>query len=91
MFVTEGAALGCIGGFIGVSAALALAWLINNLGLTWLPPGRIEAIPLAVRLASEPGMLLSSALTLVIVAAFSAVVPAVRASRMNIVDALRHA
>ncbi len=91
MFVTEGLMLGCLGAILGIAIALLLAWVINHIGLTWLPPGRIEPIPLAVRVAGETGMLLASAAVLVVVAALSAILPAARAARMNIVDALRHA
>ncbi|HEY8709795.1 MAG TPA: FtsX-like permease family protein [Burkholderiaceae bacterium] len=90
MFVSEGVVLGCFGALIGIVVALALAWGINQLGLTWTPPGRIEPVPLAVRLAGENGMMLASAIGLVVVAALSAIMPAARAARMNIVDALRH-
>jgi len=90
MFVSEGIVLGIFGAMIGIAAATGFAWAINQLGLTWIPPGRIEPVPLAVRLAGEHGMMLLSAVGLVIVAAFSAILPAARASRMNIVDALRH-
>jgi len=90
MFVSEGIVLGCFGAVLGIGAALGLAWVINQLGLTWTPPGRIEPVPLAVRLAGEHRMMLASAIGLVVVAAVSAVLPAARASRMNIVDALRH-
>jgi putative ABC transport system permease protein len=91
MFVSEGLLLGCFGAVLGIAAALAAAWLINQLDLTWTPPGRIEAVPLAVRLAGEHRMMLGSAVGLIIVAVLSSVLPAVRAARMNIVDALRHA
>jgi putative ABC transport system permease protein len=90
MFLCEGLVLGCIGAVLGTGAAIALAWLINNLGLTWIPPGRIEAVHLAVRVAGENGMILAGAVGLVIVAAASAIVPATRAASMEIVDALRH-
>ena len=90
MFVSEGVVLGCFGAVLGIVAALGLAWAINQLGLTWTPPGRIEPVPLAVRLTGEHGMMLASAIGLVIVAALSAILPAARAARMNIVDALRH-
>jgi putative ABC transport system permease protein len=90
MFISEGIVLGCFGAALGIGAALGLASLINLLGLTWVPPGRIEPVPLAVRVAGEHGMLIGSAVGLVVVAAFSALLPAARASRMNIVDALRH-
>ena len=90
MFVTEGIVLGCFGAVLGIAAALVMAWIINQIGLTWIPPGRVEHVPLAVRVAGEHGMMIASAIGLVIVAALSALLPAARASRMNIVDALRH-
>lgn len=91
MFVSEGLLLGCFGAVLGIGAALVAAWLINQFDLTWTPPGRIEAVPLAVRLAGEHRMMLGSAVGLIVVAVLSSVLPAVRAARMNIVDALRHA
>ncbi len=90
MFITEGLVLGAFGTLIGSVAALALAWGINRLGLTWTPPGRIEPVPLAVHLAGEHAMMLTAAAGLIVVAALSALLPAARAARMNIVDALRH-
>lgn len=91
MFVTEGVVLGCMGAALGILTAMALGSAINHAGLTWLPPGRTEPIPLAVRVAGEYVLLLSSAVSLVVVAAVSAIVPSARAARMNIVEALRHA
>jgi putative ABC transport system permease protein len=90
MFVTEGVLLGFFGALLGIGFAIAAAWLINRLGLTWMAPGRVEPSPLAVRVASEHGMMLASATALVIVSAASAILPAARAARMNIVEALRH-
>ena len=90
LFVAEGLVLGVAGAVLGILAALAAAWAVNAMGLTWTPPARIDEVPLAVRVAQEPAMLAVSAAGLVIVAALSAIVPAARASRMNIVDALRH-
>jgi putative ABC transport system permease protein len=70
--------------------ALGFAWAFNETGLTWTPPGRVELVPLAVRVAGEHWMMWGSAIGLVVVASLSAILPAARASRMNIVDALRH-
>jgi putative ABC transport system permease protein len=90
MFVLEGLVLGCFGAVLGIAAAWAMAWVINQLGLNWTPPSRIEPVPLAVRLEGEHVMMVTHAIGLVLVAAVSALLPAARASRMNIVDALRH-
>lgn len=91
LFLAEGLVLGCIGAALGVAVASGLAALINRVGFTWLPPGRVEPIPLAVRVAGEYWMLGASAAGLIVVAAVSALLPAARAARMNIVEALRHA
>jgi putative ABC transport system permease protein len=90
MFVTEGIVLGCVGALLGVAAALGLAWAINHAGLTWIAPGRVDPTPLAVRVAGEHMLMLGCAVGLVLVAALSALLPAARAARMNIVEALRH-
>ena len=90
MFFAEGIVLGSVGCVIGIIASMLLAWLVNALGLTWTPPARIEPAPFAVRVAGEYLMIISAALGLVVVASLSAIFPAARASRMNIVDALRH-
>ena len=90
MFVAEAIMLGMIGSLLGVTMTLGVAWTIGQLGLTWTPPGRIEPVPLAVRVAGEHLMMWGSAIGLVVVASLSAILPAARASRMNIVDALRH-
>ena len=44
LFVTEGVLLGLLGAVLGIGVAIALAGLINALGLTWLPPGRVEPV-----------------------------------------------
>lgn len=90
MFVSEGLVLACFGSVLGIGAALVLAWGINQLGLTWVPPGRIEQVALAVHLAGENVMMASAAVGLLVVGVLSAIVPADRAARMNIVEALRH-
>jgi putative ABC transport system permease protein len=83
--------LGIVGAVVGTLVAIAIAWAFNRMGFAWTPPGRVELIPLAVRVASEPRMVLVCAAGLVAVAAVSAALPAARAARLNIVDALRHA
>ena len=90
MFLAEAVVLGTVASLLGVLAALFGAWVINLLNLTWIPPGRVEPVPLAVRVAGEYLMMLGSAAGLIVVASISAILPATRASRMNIVDALRH-
>ena len=91
LFVTEGFLLGCVGALVGVVSALVLAALVNSLGLTWLPPGTSTPLPLTIRVFSETGMIIGTAIGLVAIATLSAWLPAWRAANLSIVDALRHA
>lgn len=91
MFMCEGLILGCLGAVFGIVAAVAAAWFVNQLGLQWTPPSRVETVPLSVRLAGEHGFITMHAIGLIVVGTVSALLPAARAASMNIVDALRHA
>lgn len=90
LFMCEGLLLGLLGTTAGVLAALALAWLINHSGLTWLPPGNVDRVPLSVRVWGETGLLAFTAIGLTAVAVVSAWWPARRAAHLQVVDALRH-
>lgn len=90
MFMCEGMLLGLIGSVLGVAVALLLSALINNSGLTWTPPGYVYAYPLKTSVWGENGMILGSVIGMVVIAVISAWWPANRASKMVIVDALRH-
>jgi putative ABC transport system permease protein len=90
LFMSEALVLGVIGAAAGVVAALVVAWLVNHAGLTWLPPGQVDPVPLTVRVWGETKMMVGTAALLALVAVISAWWPARRAARMLIVDALRH-
>jgi putative ABC transport system permease protein len=90
LFVCEGVLIGAFGAALGVIGALILAGIINHSGLTWTPPGRIEPIHLHVRVWGELRMLVDTAIGLTVVAVISAWWPARRASRLQVVEALRH-
>ena len=90
LFVTEGFLLGLVGAVSGAILAIALALVVNQLGLTWLPPGSSEPLPLLLRVWGENQMIASTTLGLVVIAVASAWWPAYRAARLNVVDALRH-
>lgn len=90
LFIAEGTLIGVAGAVFGVFCALAAAFVLNRSGLTWLPPGVIDPIPLELRVWSEPAMLVMTSIGLVVVATGSALWPAHRAARLPIVDALRH-
>ena len=90
IFVCEGVLLGIAGAVLGVLLAAAVGGLVNHSGLTWTPPGRAP-VPLIIRVWGEWALIGGTAAGLVVVAALSAWLPARRAARLQIVDALRHA
>jgi putative ABC transport system permease protein len=91
MFMLEGMLLGLAGSVLGIAVALVLAFLINHGGITWTPPGRVDAVPLAVRVWGEPRPMIGVAVALTLVTLVSSWVPSRRGAKTNIVAALRHA
>ncbi len=90
LFVTEGAMLGAFGAVLGVVVALVLSLLVNQLGMTWWPPGNVDPLPLTITVLGENRMILGTTFGLVSIAILSAWWPAYRAAKLNVVDALRH-
>ena len=90
LFVTEGALLGLSGAVLGVLLALGFSAIVNQIGLTWLPPGAVDPLPLTLRVWGETGMILGTTFGLVCIAIVSAWWPAYRAAQLDVVDALRH-
>ena len=91
LFVVEGLLLGIFGALFGVVCALTVSLLINRLGLTWLPPGGAEPLPLILRVWGEMWLIVGTTTGLICIAVLSAWWPAYRAAKLNVVDALRHA
>ncbi|RDV00566.1 ABC transporter permease [Trinickia dinghuensis] len=89
IFVCEGCLLGLCGAVLGTLIALAGAALVNHAGLRWMPPGQTDSVALTVRVWGETAMIARNALGILLVATASAWLPARRASRMPIVEALR--
>ncbi len=90
LFVLEGLLLGVAGAASGAAFALLASAAVNSLGLTWLPPGSGDRLPLQFIVWGETSTIAATATGLALVAALSAWWPARRASRLVIVDALRH-
>jgi putative ABC transport system permease protein len=80
-----------VGAVVGVLSAVLLATVINSLKLTWLPPGSSTPLPLTIRVLGQYGMIIGTTIGLIVIATLSAWLPAWRAARLSIVDALRHA
>lgn len=90
LFIIEGTLLGVAGAGAGAVVAIVGSALINQMGLTWLPPGSGHPLPLLMRVWGESGAILVTMLSLMAIAAVSAWWPARRASRLVVVEALRH-
>ncbi len=90
LFVTEGALLGLCGAGLGVVLALVLSGTVNQMGMTWWPPGNIDPLPLTITVVSETRMVIGTTFGLVCIAILSAWWPAYRAAKLDIVEALRH-
>jgi putative ABC transport system permease protein len=89
LFVSEGILLGCLGGLLGLVLGWLLAYIISRIGIPMPPPpgmarGYIGQILVTRNIALE-SLALAVGTTLA-----ASLYPAWRASRMEIVDALRH-
>jgi putative ABC transport system permease protein len=89
-FLAEGSLLGIMGATIGVVLAYAVAYAINHSALTWTPPGNAVRVPLRLYLIGADWLIALTWIGLLVVSALAALVPANRAARMVVVDALRH-
>ena len=89
-FVVEGVLIGAIGATVGTLLAIVIGNLTNHMGLTWVPPGNTVPVPLRLIVLGRPWLIVEAWVGLVAVAALAALVPANRAARLAVVDALRH-
>lgn len=90
LFIAEGLVLGILGAALGTLTSLLAAFLISHSGLRWTPPGHVASYLIQIDVLSNLPLLAGSALCLIGVATLSALWPATRASRLSIVEALRH-
>ena len=88
LVLLENALLGLLGSLLGVVAGSALAGMISGIGISMPPPpGSNVGYTASIRLV--PWVLVVATLTGALAAVMAAVLPARRASRLPVVDALR--
>jgi putative ABC transport system permease protein len=88
LFALEGAFLGFFGSIMGIMLHTCVWAIIRTYPPKYTPPGVSVSVSLAVDMV--PPMLLVLLLSLVLLSLFSAIIPARRAAKQNIVDALGH-
>jgi putative ABC transport system permease protein len=89
-FVVEGALLGALGASAGVVVAALAAFALNHAGLSWTPPANSQPVPFRVDLWGRTALIAATWTALTLIATLAARVPANRAAKLQIVDALRH-
>ena len=89
LFMLEATLLGATGAVVGVIGGNLLGVLLNSSGLHMPPPpGFTAAIPF--RVLHVPAQMIGSSLLVIISLAFASILPAVRASKLQIAEALSH-
>lgn len=88
-FLAEGLILGIIGGILGLALAFILGFLISAIGIPMpAPPGMSFGYTAEILMTWQ--MSLEALLLAIVTTLAASVIPAVKASRMEIVNALRH-
>lgn len=88
-FIWEGALLGVLGGVLGVALGFLLAEIISAIGIPMPPPPGMARGYIG-QIAISPGLALDAWLLAFVTTLAASIFPALKASRLNIVDALRH-
>jgi putative ABC transport system permease protein len=88
LFLVEGLLIGIIGGFIGVTLGYGLAEAISYIGIPMPPPPGM-ARGFTGQILVNGALALDAMILALVTTLLASVMPAWRASRMNIVDALR--
>jgi putative ABC transport system permease protein len=89
IFLLEGLVIGFLGGVMGWVAGYGALSIINRAGIIMPPPPSFSR-GISLQIQFVPELFAGVLLLVTIVLVLSAVIPSVRASRLKIVDALRH-
>jgi len=87
-FLMEGFFLGLCGAILGTCSAILLAKLFNSMNVPIVFPG--ASAPIFIKIEILTGSIGKASLLAVLITMIAAIFPAHRASKMNIVQALRH-
>jgi putative ABC transport system permease protein len=89
LFMLEATLTGLLGAAVGIAGGNLLGMALNMSGLH-LPPPPGSSDPMSFRVLHVPGIMIGSAVMVVVSLALASILPAVRASRLQIAEALAH-
>ena len=89
MFFLEGLMTGVLGGLLGLAIGALLATIINNVNVM-LPPPPGYTVGYRLQILLQTPVMTTAFLISVVTATLSSILPAFKASRLKIVDALGH-
>jgi putative ABC transport system permease protein len=90
LFLIEGAILGILGASSGILLSWIMSYWINSADITYTPPGNATPVPLYLMTQGNQALLTGVWIALVIISTIASIIPANRAAKMKVVDALRH-
>jgi putative ABC transport system permease protein len=89
LFMVEATLLGMMGAVAGVVGGNLLGILLNASGLH-LPPPPGYTVPMPFRVLHVPAQMIGASLLVIVSLALASILPAIRASRLQIAEALAH-
>ena len=89
LFMTEAALLGLLGAAIGVAGGNLLGTVLNALNLRLPPPPGI-AVSIPFYVLHVPAIMIGSSILVIVSLVLASILPAIRASRLRITEALAH-
>jgi putative ABC transport system permease protein len=88
LVMIEGVLMGIVGALLGTALGLGIAWALSQLGIP-MPPPPNSNLEYVARIRLSPGVIGGAAAVGVLATVIASAVPALRVSRMPIVEALR--
>jgi putative ABC transport system permease protein len=89
LFMVEALVLGVLGAIVGLAAGNLLASLIDYAGVQ-LPPPPGSMDPMKFYVLHVPSLMIGSSLLVIVSLVLASILPAIRASRLQIAEALAH-
>ncbi len=89
LFMLEATLLGVFGAVAGVAAGNLMGVILNASGLH-MPPPPGYTMPIPFRVLHVPGIMVGASIMVIVSLAMASILPAIRASRLQISEALAH-